>query len=179
MLDVKMYADSYDGQFCAGDYNGTWVDHMQAAGFGDHCNVYQCPAWPKPEDEADGKKSYGHHRFTWKLNFNPFPAGVYDADGYSGSQTWNVPKIQNAEKFDAFMDTVKASGGVTAGCEFKHYTPETKSSAGVQNRHLEKANAAFLDGHVETVPTTRFRTFGFLPIKKYYDRKRVLHTSPQ
>jgi len=171
MTNVQMYADNFDGWLI---YNksgiGQWVDAMTSAGFGDNLSIYHCPGWAPPEGEDvplnDATRSYGI-RYVEDTSNAPERGWRPHPNSFS-TQMWNFAQATKPWKYDVFMDSA-----LDKGTYYIEYCTYSKSTY-VHARHMKKANAAFLDGHVETVTVNRFRRFSPMGVEQYYPRN---HTS--
>ncbi len=181
ITDVTMYAEEHDGWFNHSWGPGKWANKLMRAGYEDNVDaVYHCPAWaPEAPTKTSGntttKTTYGVRLWKWGQDPgdtddpepNAFVIGSSDTE-----QKYNLYSFgedTTPANHDLFMDSYK-SNSTYAGKEFWAYKTIREFSFGVHIRHVRKANAAFVDSHVETVPLTRMSSFSYLGVDEGYTR---------
>lgn len=173
MLATQMYEQSYDGHFpSAGYYHGgqaneadkSWIIQL-ANEYGKQRDMLRCPSdlspfWSQPNPDAVG------------LNGNPddpndpgsgFRQTSYASNGYTAYPVGDNEIIYNRRERIRWPSTTIFWAEIVGEGEYAnadHVHPETwwsnpRQFAGEQidlERHLKKANYAFVDGHAESLP---------------------------
>jgi len=178
-VNVQMYAEENDGWFDINWYSsGKWVDTLMDAGYTDK-SVYLCPGWaPKklPDDPDQYKPTYGIRRKLYGEKSMPDDGTLIANTGtYYGAQAYNLWNFTRPDNYDLFMDSYRqaSAGGVYTTEQWWTYDTNGYS---VHARHFRNANAAFVDGHVETVPRSDFPGFSYYGLDGYVDREGVYHS---
>ena len=157
-LDQLMYADSNEGMVnlyrCTGIKNWNWAYELLYATGGPYSNLpneprFQCPSW-KNTSKANG--------WVYAMKSPSFGAAYEEehglprmSDGFS--TYYSTIRMTRPSEYMQLVDSIAFGGTYNyAGNQF--YNLDVTSSTqkcGLHFRHNDRANAAFYDGHVETI----------------------------
>ena len=140
-----LYADDYDGDIMQQDnYGGVNHRWHEILATGDYMpsgsNALVCPGWVP--------MSYVNYDNTFGMN-RDFPAGQVEIVNDSG--VWvaiHTRRVKKASKSMLLADSVYCGSSATMHGKQYVYLVFKSTSYGIHMRHKERANMAFLDGHV-------------------------------
>lgn len=124
-----------------------WTRELRDQGyFGPRSESIVCPSW-EPEREFHDWRTYG-------LNVFDPSAGRESIDGTNlYSMNFNTNDI-NPSRYILLADSLRADGSQI----FRLWATDTNGNGSIHLRHNDRANVAFLDGHVEACDALAFAT---------------------
>ena len=126
--------------------NHTWVYILQEKGYLPGLGVFQCPTIRINHVLVPEVQTYGYILKWYKGSGIP----------YKLSKVASVCGFSTAA---AYADSIAAYTGVYSGCAYHRLEPATVWDTRIHLRHSERANAWFLDGHVESGSEIELREY--------------------
>lgn len=171
MLASTIYVADYDGYLQVGAPSSTglttWHDSLVKLGYLENNKIIVCPGWDPfeykyapytyisygvPRTNIQGIGDWGDNNEKWCPKRYPGVAG--DSDSYSNFCIAVFKSAKNPSSLFLHADSYGSSKstGSSSGKQSYWYrvncTSDSSTSCGVHLRHSNKANAAFIDGHV-------------------------------
>ncbi|RMD79399.1 MAG: prepilin-type N-terminal cleavage/methylation domain-containing protein [Lentisphaerae bacterium] len=171
LMTTLMYAQDFrqnlfeDNPLAPSGNHAGWAEFLRQTRYLNAMDIVVCPAWSpygwEPQSTSRFWNTFGkltNSIYEWPrqtingVEIANRSSRVVKPDGTLGGYQISIARIDQPELVPFFMDSVQ----IASAKQFYYCNPKSDWGVGVTHvRHLQRANLAFLDGHVNPVRYTQ------------------------